>query len=89
MTKYEKELQALKDWDEVQRTTKCEFSGYDFITTAGHGYLIVPRNNSRGMEIVNQMNVSYGFKGELAIYLEEDCEATEFINILREIKEEK
>jgi len=79
---YERELQALKSWDEVQFTQKCERSGYPFITTAGHGYLAIPRDDARGQSIVSKMTVEYGFKGKLATYLEEDCEAPEFVKLM-------
>ena len=82
--KFKDELQRLNPHDEAQFTEICEFSGYPFITTAGHGYLAIPRNDSRGMAIINKMSIDYGYKGRLAIYLEEDCEAPEFIKLLKE-----
>ena len=80
MTKYEKELQQLKDWDEVQDTGVCKFSGYPFIYTAGHGYLAIP-SNDKNYALAYKI-CSYGFKGRLAVYLEEDCEAPQFIKEL-------
>lgn len=43
-TIYEKELQALKPWDQVQHTRSIG-RGYNKIETAGHGYLVVPRGD--------------------------------------------
>jgi len=78
--KYMQELQKLKDWDEVQgiETTK---SGYQFIYTAGHGYLVVPREDQHFREAFNIC--SYGFKGVHAVYLEEDCEYGAFLNAIK------
>jgi len=77
MTKYEKELQALKPHDEVQSTSH-ETGKYDFIYTAGHGYLVVPKEDKHYQDALKIC--SYGFKGDHAVYLEEDCELWEFIN---------
>lgn len=75
------ELVNLKPHDEIQSiTNRALDKGYPLITTAGHGYLVVPKgdkNYSKALQIV-----SYGYKGELAIYLEEDCEAGEFLDKL-------
>lgn len=75
MTTYEQELQDLKSWDEVQFTEQVK--GYNFITTAGHGYLVVPKNDPK-YRIASNI-CKYGFKGRKAVYLEEDCEASEFL----------
>lgn len=77
-TIYEKELQQLKDWDEVQNTVPC--NGFDFIVTAGHGYLVVP-NTHQSYNIAKTVweASGYGFVGTYAIYLEEDCEADTFL----------
>ena len=82
-TLFEKELAKLKPYDEVQFTQKCDFSGYDFITTAGHGYLVIPRNDKQfihARKINKQSN--YGYLGTYAIYLEEDQEAPDFLKII-------
>ena len=71
---YEKELQALKTWDEVQMTT--EYNGYKVIETSGHGYLVVPKEDENYQKALSLC--SYGFKGKLAVYLEEDCELPAF-----------
>ncbi len=73
MNKYMKELQSLKSWDEVQ-TFRPVGRGYNFIGTAGHGYLVVPKNDVY-YSVADSIG---GFKGKLAVYLEEDCEYSEF-----------
>lgn len=76
---YMKELQELKPWDEVQ-VMKPVGRGYNFIFTAGHGYLVVPKQDpyySVALGIAE-----YGFKGQHAVYLEEDCEASKFKELL-------
>jgi hypothetical protein len=80
-TKYEVELQRLKDWDEVQYTTK--HAGYDFITTAGHGYLVVPKEDKH--YTLARKIANYGFKGRQAVYLEEDYEAGEFLGKVKAV----
>jgi hypothetical protein len=74
-TIYEVELQMLKDWDEVQFTTN--YKGFDFIETAGHGYLVVPKNHPKYKTACKISE--YGFKGSKAVYLEEDNEAKQFL----------
>lgn len=71
---YQKELQSLKTWDEIQEMTPTKY-GYDFITTAGHGYLVVPKED----KYFKLAKANYGFKGKHAVYLEEDCEAGDFL----------
>jgi len=83
MTVFEKELQRLKSHDQIQSTVKCEFSGYDFITTAGHGYLVIPMTDKFAFKALSILK--YGFKGDRAIYLEEDCEAPEFIYSIKAV----
>lgn len=80
MDKYQRELQELKSWDEVQGIEIAP-SGYSFIYTAGHGYLVVPQDDKRA-ELARKI-CKYGFIGELAIYLEEDCEAGKFEGLLK------
>jgi hypothetical protein len=78
MTVYEKELQTLKAHDEVQMTvTYPRDMGYSRILTAGHGYLIVPKGDKRYRDAVALRE--YGYIGDRAVYLEEDCEAPAFI----------
>jgi hypothetical protein len=78
MNAYQKELQRLRPDDEIQSMEADPRDlGYYFIMTAGHGYLVVPRAD-RFYKIAQKI-VSYGYTGALAIYLEEDSEAGEFI----------
>jgi hypothetical protein len=79
-TAYENELQRLKPQDEIQGTEKCRFSGYPFIYTAGHGYLCIPKGSADYITAERILNASlYGYKGKLAVYLEEDQEAPDFL----------
>jgi len=75
-TLFKQELQSLKPWDEVQCIEETD-KGYDFITTAGHGYLVVPMND-KNIALAKDV-CEYGFIGVLAVYLEEDLEAGEFL----------
>ena len=79
MNKYQKEFSQLKSHDPIQfsETTK---EGYEFITTAGHGYLVIPKEDSNS-SLASKM-CEYGFKGQHADYLEEDCETPNFINAI-------
>lgn len=82
MTKYEKELSQLKPHDGINGTSPFKLagilSGYDFISTYGHGYLVVPANDPR-TDLARSI-CKYGYQGVLATYLEEDCELREFFN---------
>lgn len=81
MSIYETELQNLKPWDEVQFTQHPipATKGFNFIITAGHGYLVIPKENP----YYNKLNASkYSFKGENALYLEEDSEAPAFLKTI-------
>lgn len=75
MTKYEKELAALKPWDGINGTH--DVKGFDFIDTYGHGYLVVPKNHPRYKEAEGLCK--HGFSGDMAVYLEEDCELPAFL----------
>jgi hypothetical protein len=84
MNKYQNELQELKPWDEVCMTI-LNSNGYDFIPTAGHGYMVVPKNNKNynlAKKITKLRGI--GFVGNLAVYLEEDTELSEFIKSIKE-----
>ena len=82
-TIYEMELQSLKEYDEVQGTEICRFSGLPFIYTAGHGYLAVPTESAYYSEAVEIWTQSrYGFTGNFAVYLEEDQEAPDFLKAI-------
>lgn len=83
MSQYEKELQELRPHDEVQDTER-DSSGYDFIVTASHGYLVVPKSDT--FYYIAEYIVEEGYTGKLAIYLEEDYEAGEFIEEVRRIE---
>jgi tRNA uridine 5-carbamoylmethylation protein Kti12 len=78
---YMRELQSLKTHDEVQSYRQIEHEkNYGFITTAGHGYLVVPCDDENYLKAWRI--AKYGYKGIHAIYLEEDCEAGEFLSAL-------
>lgn len=79
MTIFESELQELKQHDEVQQTIRLK-KGYDFIMTAGHGYLVVPATDDH-YKTAKQL-VDCGFNGRHAAYLEEDFEAGEFLKMV-------
>ena len=75
---YQIELQHLRMHDTVyQMNFKERDAGYGFITTAGHGYLVVPKDD-KNYEMAKSI-CQYGYKGDHAIYLEEDCEWNEFM----------
>ena len=76
-----KELQELKPWDQVQ-VIKPIGRGYNKIDTAGHGYLVVPKNDV----YFSVANAIGGFKGKQAAYLEEDCEYGQFIKNVKELE---
>ena len=77
---YIKELQELKPWDEIQGIEEDK-SGYQFIYTAGHGYLVVPKED-KNAGIAGTI-CKYGFEGQNAFYLEEDCEYSEFLKAIK------
>ena len=57
------------------------FKGYNFINTAGHGYLAIGSDEngySKAYKIAKNSNYSYILDGGI-VYLEEDCDATEFL----------
>jgi hypothetical protein len=81
MTTLERELYRLKPHDPPQVSEPYDgCPGTVFIATAGHGYLAVPIGHPR--ERLAQQLCSYGFFGKLAIYLEEDYEAVQFIKAI-------
>ena len=82
MDRYQSELQRLKPDDEVQMIEKDQL-GYNFIYTAGHGYLCVPRAD-RFYKVAQRIR-EYGYQGTLAVYLEEDCEVPEFFKKVKAI----
>ncbi len=61
-----------------------EYKGYKFIDTAGHGYLCIGSDEngySEAINIARKSNYSFILDGGL-VYLEEDCDATEFLEIM-------
>lgn len=76
MNIYTQELTKLKPHDPVQGNRFLD-NGYMFITTAGHGYLVVHKDNKH-IDKAKEL-CKYGFIGTEAVYLEEDCEAPEFL----------
>lgn len=61
-----------------------QFKGYTFINTAGHGYLCIGSTEngySEALRIARASNYSYILDGGL-VYLEEDCDATEFLELM-------
>ena len=81
MNKYQNELKKFRPLDDIQDyyTTKQD-KGYYFIPTASHGFLVVPtsdKNYVKALEIKGKD--SYGYQGSQAIYLEEDCQALDFL----------
>ena len=79
METLQKELQALKPWDKVENTTWPDnYQGYPKINKAGHGYLAVYRNDMNAKTAENRAT----FFGEKAFYLEEDCDATAFLDAI-------
>jgi hypothetical protein len=81
MSEYERELQSFRPDDEMQGLEKTEQTkGYYFIPTAAHGYLVVPVSDKYA--VLAKKICSYGYKGRLAYYLEEDCEAGDFLKLI-------
>lgn len=82
---YKREFQELKPWDEVQLINQYgALRGYNKLYTAGHGYLIVPKNDQHYNK-ARELCI-YGFKGKKAVYLEEDCELSEFMDYLENLE---
>ena len=79
MNQYIQEFKQLKSYDEVQFVKTLD-NGYQFITTAGHGYLVVPIDDDN-IEFAKSI-CEYGYIGDRAVYLEEDCEAPRFEKFL-------
>jgi len=79
MNKYQRELQQLKPYDEVQGMNQYgALKGYNKIYTSGHGYLVVTRTDKNFTTA--KTICKYGFIGYHAVYLEEDCELPAFLN---------
>jgi len=74
--RFELELSKLKPEDGINGSEIVK--GYQFISTYGHGYLVVPRTSAHYAK-AKKISKSYGYTGKLAVYLEEDCQAGEFL----------
>jgi hypothetical protein len=77
MLDYQKDLQREKPNDEVYAPKYYKDTGYFFCSTAGYGYLVVPKNDQHAN--IAAKICKYGYVGDLAYYLEEDCELSEFL----------
>ena len=75
MNKYQKELSAFRPHDEIQSFGPVGM-GYNFIGTAGHGYLVVPVTDP--FHPIAMSICEFGYIGQNAVYLEEDCEYPKF-----------
>ena len=74
--------------EDAQDYTTERFNGYNFINTAGHGYLAIGSDEngySDAIEIARASSYSFVLDGGL-VYLEEDRDA---INFLRTMKGDK
>ena len=81
--KYEQELQALRPNDEIQTLEELVGGkGYYFLPTAGHGYLIIPNEDSH-YNLAKDMLSKYDYEGKHAIYLEEDTQAGTFLTSIK------
>ena len=86
MNKYQKELQKMRPEDEIQDyylpnyTDGDSNKGYYKIETGGHGYLVVDKKD-KNYKIAEKI-VAYGYTGKHAIYLEEDCELSDFLKAI-------
>lgn len=78
MNKYQKELLSFRDGDEIQGYDRDPRDlGYAFIPTASHGYLVVPVEDPYYEDA--RRIAGFGYQGDYAVYLEEDCERGEFL----------
>lgn len=85
MNKYTREFSTLKPHDPAQFTEELSGGAYEFIVTAGHGYLIVPKGDEYATLASSIKEASaYSYEGELAWYLEEDCDASQFLKRRKE-----
>lgn len=80
---YEKELASLKSWDSIDHMYEDRNNGWlKWIVTASHGYLVVPKLELRRRGLQNPIVSKYSYEGNLAFYLEEDCDAYKFLDEL-------
>lgn len=78
-----KSILANYKQEEVEDYNTEYIKGFVFINTAGHGYLCLGSDDngySDAIEIAKKSNYSYILDGGL-VYLEEDCDATEFLKL--------
>lgn len=78
----EREFQPLKPHDLVQFTQKDKRTDFMFLTTAGHGYLAIPKSNqfaSLAKQVLEKSG--YGYESQNFYFLEEDCEYSEFLTL--------
>lgn len=55
-----------------------------FITTAGHGYLAVPKDAAPfWTNAARKADTGFGYQSENHYFLEEDCELANFLNITK------
>lgn len=54
-----------------------------FYTDAGHGWLAVKREFLDSLGILDKIS-SYSYQKGQTVYLEEDCDASLFINVMKE-----
>jgi hypothetical protein len=81
MNLYQSELQGFRPFDQMQTFKQTDKTkGYYFISTAAHGYLVVPNDDSN-FELARKI-AGYGYIGKWAVYLEQDCEAWEFLDFI-------
>lgn len=69
--------------EDVNDYTTSKIRGFVMISTAGHGYLCLGSDDngySDALEIARRSNYSYILDGGL-VYLEEDVDATKFLNL--------
>jgi len=57
---------------------------YKFYSDAGHGWVAVKRQELADLGILNQIS-SYSYQKGKTVYLEEDCDASLFVNKLKEL----
>lgn len=78
---YAREFRALKPNDDIIAIQPLSFINHHyFITTASHGYLIVDKDDANHTNALKSIS-EYSYIGNLAVYLEEDCDASEFLRL--------
>ena len=77
---FAKELAKLRPHDAPDHTE--EIQGFTFLATPGHGFLVVPKDSPHA-SAAKEVCQGYGHIGKLAYYLEEDCQAGEFLEKIK------